>query len=407
MLQFACPYCNGMFQVDPSMAGGEAMCPLCHAVVVVPADIGGFAPPAESRPAAPDAFDFTRKRRGGMFEGLDQGPPLPGQLADWKPPQPTHGGALSDAAALVAMGCPYCGSPFQVDPALAGQQAMCPTCQGLVVIPDFSAPEQTYPPQPPGGFPEPPGQPSFGLGPTGFPTPPTSAPAPPLHAPKSYPLQPGFEPTTAAGVPVSPLTPPSATFSPPPLTARSFGPADVPLSTRQSVTDKGSTPNPSQSLSNTAALTPTTSPSPPARSEVAAPLRPVVLPTGEAAVPSTYRPDSPTKSKAGSKRSRAEKIEAMLPDVADPDEEVVAERPIAVGEPPDAELEALVAAVGSESAATDAEGNPIPRRSAEDRARLRRLRTLLLFGVGMLVLILAALLLPRIGFLIDIGKSPR
>ncbi len=97
----------------------------------------------------------------------------------------------------------------------------------------------------------------------------------------------------------------------------------------------------------------------------------------------------------------------MLPDVADPDEEVVAERPIAVGEPPDAELEALVAAVGSESAATDAEGNPIPRRSAEDRARLRRLRTLLLFGVGMLVLILAALLLPRIGFLIDIGKAPR
>lgn len=384
MLQFACPYCNGMFQVEPSMAGGEAMCPICHAVVVVPADIGGFAPPQEHPPAA-DPFDFMRAKRGGMFEGLDQGPP-PEPVADLGPLPTMSAGVAPDMAALVAMGCPYCGSPFQVDAALAGQQAMCPACHGLVVLPDSLAPPEPYGPPPFGGFDGFSGQASLGQAAGGFPTPLAPAPVFPIPATPPAPVTPA-------------LTPPAPMPSLPPLAARSSDKVEVPLSARQTTAESSPTPaGAPRTKADVAALLPTES----------APLRPVISPAKVDETAPGERTETPaSKPKGSSKRSRAEKVAAMLPDVANPDEEVVAERPIAVEEPPDLELEALATAVGSASLDADAQGQSVPRRSAEERARLRRLRTLLLFGVGMLVLVLAAVLLPRMGFLIDIGKSPR
>lgn len=42
-LQFTCPHCAGVFQVDSSMSGGQVACPLCHGVVMLPA-MGGATP---------------------------------------------------------------------------------------------------------------------------------------------------------------------------------------------------------------------------------------------------------------------------------------------------------------------------------------------------------------------------
>lgn len=42
-MQFTCPHCSGVFQVDSSMAGAQVACPQCQGVVAVPA-MGGAAP---------------------------------------------------------------------------------------------------------------------------------------------------------------------------------------------------------------------------------------------------------------------------------------------------------------------------------------------------------------------------
>ena len=45
-MQFTCPHCSGVFQVDHALCGAQVACPHCQGVVVVPA-----APlPASARP---------------------------------------------------------------------------------------------------------------------------------------------------------------------------------------------------------------------------------------------------------------------------------------------------------------------------------------------------------------------
>jgi hypothetical protein len=363
VLQFACPYCNGMFQVDPSLAGGEAMCPICRGVIVVPAD--AFGPPVSEEPAPPETndFDFTGRKRGGMFAGLDDGPSSGGDSA------PAAGGRFAhllespphdappEASSLLAMGCPHCGSPFQVDGSLAGQQAMCPACRGVVVIPDFNATEPgyapSYPPSPADSGP--------------LPSPPEIRPTsmPSYSPPGSVPTQPSAQtphdrtPEAAPPAPVS-LRPPSADVSPsstllPPPSAQPLAPKSDTSSDTSTVGDG--------------------------------------LPG-----------DKPT---AKQPPSRSAKIDAMLPAVADPDEEVVAERPIAVEQPPEEAFPPLVTDMEANAPLADADGRPIRRLTSAERARIRRVRTMLLFAVGMLVLVLAAVLLPRMGFMFDVGKMSR
>lgn len=89
-VQFHCPLCDGLFQVDDSLAGIEVNCPHCHGLVTVP--------------------DFSE-------------PPAP--------PPPNESMELS---------CPVCMGPFQVLTDFAGQQVHCPHCQQIVTVPGCSEP---------------------------------------------------------------------------------------------------------------------------------------------------------------------------------------------------------------------------------------------------------------------------
>lgn len=48
-VQFSCPHCRGMFQVDSGMAGQQVACPHCRGLLVVPA-AGGYPGPAPVPP---------------------------------------------------------------------------------------------------------------------------------------------------------------------------------------------------------------------------------------------------------------------------------------------------------------------------------------------------------------------
>lgn len=431
MLQFACPYCNGMFQVDPSMAGGEAMCPMCHGLVAVPAD--AFAPPVSGEPAVEsiEDYDFRRSKSRGMFEGLDGGGKtsrrFEGLNDEWA------GDAGSQAETLLPMACPHCGSGFQVDGSLAGQQAMCPACHGLVTIPDeygaaagFAAPTPglpppgfsptepanfgPLPPQPgfaPPGFTPPPPVPPPGFAPTMPPSVPLSTPGsspptmnPPVAPTTMNPLPPGFATSPTSQAPASlptvanPSVPVSASAPVAPLTPKSTQPSGVPLSALQPIADRPATnAAPQQSRPADAPSKSTTS-------------RPVPLsPTPSAGVSSPLKPtaaDAPATP-----MTRAAKIDALLPEQADPDEEVMAERPIAVEEPPEVGFPPLVVDPDARTPLTDAHGLPMRRPSADERARNYRIRTMLLFGLGMLLLILAAVVLPQLGIVINVGDTPK
>jgi hypothetical protein len=425
VLQFACPYCNGMFQVDPSMAGGEAMCPMCHGLVAVPVD--AFGPPVGGEPAVEsiEDYDFRRSKSRGMFEGLDGGGKPSRRFEGLNDEWASDAGQASGE--LLPMACPHCGSGFQVDGAMAGQQAMCPTCHGVVMIPDeygaaagFAPPAPSFPP----GFPsaEPasfgPLPPQPGYAPPGFTLPPSAPPPsfPPSPLPPSplpttgqpaapatmNPLPPGFATTPTSQAPASiptvpiPTVPVSASAPAAPLTPKSTQSSGVPLSALQPAADQPATKSAPQ---------PTHPADAPSKSTAAA-SRPVPLsPTPSAGIPSSLKPtaaDAPATP-----MSRAAKIDALLPEQADPDEEVMAERPIAIEEPPEPGFPPLFVDPDARTPLTDAHGLPMRRPSADERARNYRIRTMLLFGLGMLLLILAAVVLPQLGIVINVGETPK
>lgn len=102
-VQFHCPLCDGLFQVDDALAGIEVNCPHCQGLVTVP----DFAGP----------------------------PPLP----------PPPGEAMQ-------LSCPVCTGPFQVTVELSGQDVTCPHCSQTVSVPDwhqFQPGDAAPPPLPP------------------------------------------------------------------------------------------------------------------------------------------------------------------------------------------------------------------------------------------------------------------
>jgi phage FluMu protein Com len=158
-VQFHCPLCDGLFQVDDSLSGIEVNCPHCQGLVTVP--------------------DFT----------APQAPPLPPSEA-------------------LQLSCPVCTGPFQVTAELSGQQVHCPHCQQVVTVPDLgsgSPAEYSFPPgysEPPPYSPGYPTQPPAEtmLPPASHPLPPPGQQAPPKtsagRVDENYLYPPGYEPKT-------------------------------------------------------------------------------------------------------------------------------------------------------------------------------------------------------------------
>jgi hypothetical protein len=83
-VQLHCPLCEGLFQVDDSLAGMEVNCPHCAGLVTVPLEAA--EPPPQT------AFDLH---------------------------------------------CPMCMGQFQVTLDMSGQEVNCPHCQQVVSVPDL------------------------------------------------------------------------------------------------------------------------------------------------------------------------------------------------------------------------------------------------------------------------------
>ncbi|MCE9545396.1 MAG: hypothetical protein K8T25_07755 [Planctomycetia bacterium] len=104
MLQFQCPHCSGIFQIDSQAAGQQVACPLCQGVVA----IGQVDGPAEP----PVAFE----------------------------PPPVMAPAVPNVAVVREPGvqqlaCPWCNGSFQVTADMVGQQVACPHCNESVSVP--------------------------------------------------------------------------------------------------------------------------------------------------------------------------------------------------------------------------------------------------------------------------------
>jgi hypothetical protein len=210
------------------------------------------------------------------------------------------------------------------------------------------------------------------------------------------PLPPGFG---------SPATPPASTSAPiSPLAPKNAQSSGVPLSALQPIANQPAPIQPPTSVTAPSA----------AKSDKSKPGIEALLLTesqpadGPVSRPVPLSPKNPTVPETPSRpMSRAAKIDALLPEQADPDEEVMAERPIAVEEPPEAGFPPLFVDPGARTPMTSAQGLPMRRPSADERARNYRIRTMLLFGLGMLLLILAAVVLPQLGIVINVGDTPK
>jgi hypothetical protein len=121
VVQFHCPHCGGLFQIDESLSGQHVSCPLCASVVAIPE----LAPP-------PAGF-----------------PPPPPPESDPYPPAPASEEAFQ-------LGCPICSGAFQVTRSMGGQQVACPHCNNAVLLPDFEGPSPTAPEPPAADWAEPP-----------------------------------------------------------------------------------------------------------------------------------------------------------------------------------------------------------------------------------------------------------
>jgi hypothetical protein len=94
-VQFSCPHCSGLFQVDSSMSGQQVACPHCQALVAVPAmqapgppgplpsQPGPIAPPGQPSSPLPPAPSGPQPDPAGGFPGA---PVTPASTAPVLPP---------------------------------------------------------------------------------------------------------------------------------------------------------------------------------------------------------------------------------------------------------------------------------------------------------------------------------
>jgi len=114
-VQFNCPHCQGMYQVDSSLAGMQVSCPHCQQVATLPASLESSGSP-------------------------------PGPASSLPPPGAQPGSSGGD---LKQFQCPQCQGPFRVSAAMAGMQVSCPHCRNVVTVPPSSGDPAPAAPQPP------------------------------------------------------------------------------------------------------------------------------------------------------------------------------------------------------------------------------------------------------------------
>lgn len=157
LMQFACPHCQGVFQVDDAMSGQTVACPHCQGHVQVAGDAA--APPETSSLNDPPQAPPEPKREPSRFP---EPPSFPGQTVPSRPsppaepeitpqlpPRPTASPEApvsppsdktsSDERAGKAkfvIECGECGGTFRSNQAMVGQHVLCPYCSARLMVPE-------------------------------------------------------------------------------------------------------------------------------------------------------------------------------------------------------------------------------------------------------------------------------
>ena len=120
-MQFSCPHCSGLFQVDSSLGGQQVSCPHCRGVVVLPA-MAGYPPPG----AAPG---ISERRGSRLWRPGDAGAaPRSGAGVHARRPGATVSAAEPRAAVSTAPGFPpQPQAPAGQERPLAGPQPQRPS----------------------------------------------------------------------------------------------------------------------------------------------------------------------------------------------------------------------------------------------------------------------------------------
>jgi len=144
-VQFNCPQCEGLFQVDEGLAGQQVECPLCRQVIQLPeldseTDAAIPAPPPPPDSSAEPPIENVP----GETPAAPPQPPLPS--SPFEPPisassDPPHAPepALDSPAAVsppLMLICPLCDGPFQVDSGPEVQHVECPHCLQTIAVSD-------------------------------------------------------------------------------------------------------------------------------------------------------------------------------------------------------------------------------------------------------------------------------
>lgn len=90
MIAFCCPQCRGEFQISASLAGQQAVCPLCRSLVTVKTEES----PAELEATAPEV----------------------------------------ESATTPSVNCPHCEVDLPIHPAQLNQEVACPACLHRIVL---------------------------------------------------------------------------------------------------------------------------------------------------------------------------------------------------------------------------------------------------------------------------------
>jgi len=157
LLQFACPHCQGVFQVDDAMSGQTVACPHCQGHVQVAGNAA--VPPESSSPNDPPQAPPEPQRQPSRFP---EPPSFPGQSVPSRPsppsepettpnrpPRPTASpeAPVSPPSDKPSSGeragkgkfvieCGKCSGTFRSNPAMVGQQVLCPYCSARLKVPE-------------------------------------------------------------------------------------------------------------------------------------------------------------------------------------------------------------------------------------------------------------------------------
>ena len=160
-VQFNCPECDGLFQVDETLAGQQVECPNCAQVIQLP-EISDSPPPPPAGedpvpPPPPSSEPPTGPPTASEPPPLEPPPatppgdpptaadPPPGEPPTESPSAPptSEPPAPVEAQPPTMLVCPLCEGRFQVEATGGTQHVECPHCQETIAVELEPPPEST------------------------------------------------------------------------------------------------------------------------------------------------------------------------------------------------------------------------------------------------------------------------